>query len=96
VLEVSAVQQDQGALQAGHHGRGDLVEVVAPGMVRVTLGGQLLLDVGMEQPHLGLGQPSQAVAALPGRPQQGRLLAPETLQRRTAKRSSSSSSARSA
>ena len=71
VLEVPAIQQDQRALQAGHHGRGDLVEVVPPGVVRVTLGGQLLLDVGVEQPHLGLGQPSQAVAELPGRPPAG-------------------------
>ena len=29
MLEVAAVQQDQGAFQAGHHGGGGLVEVVA-------------------------------------------------------------------
>jgi hypothetical protein len=51
-------------------------------MVRVALGRQLLLHVGVEQSHLGLGQPPEAVAELPGRGQQGRLVALEALQRR--------------
>jgi hypothetical protein len=38
--------------------------------------------VGVEQSHLGLGQPPEAVAELPGRGQQGRLVALEALQRR--------------
>ena len=49
-------------------------------MVRMTLGGQLLLDLGVEQPHLGLGQASQAVAELPSRAQQRRLVMAEALQ----------------
>src|SRR5829696_1608290 len=65
-------------------------------MLRVSLGGQPLLDVGVEQPHLGLGQPSQAVTKLPGRPQQGGLVAPQPASAPAARRRSSSSSARSA
>ena len=48
----------------------------------MTLGRQLLLDVGVEQLDLGLGQPPQSVAELPGRAQQRRLVMPEALQRR--------------
>ena len=44
----------------------------------MALGAQVLLDVGVEQPDLGLGEAAQAVAELPGRPQKRRLVTPET------------------
>jgi hypothetical protein len=83
VLEVAAIQQDHRPLQAGHQRGGDLVEVVGPGLVGVALGAELLVDVGMEQSDLGLGQPPQAVAELPVYGQQRRLVAPEGGQRRS-------------
>ena len=48
----------------------------------MTLGAEALVDVGVEQAHLGLGQPPQAVAELPGRTQQGRRVVAEALQGR--------------
>jgi hypothetical protein len=52
----------------------------------VTLRGQPLLHVGVEQAHLGLGEASQAVAELPDNAQQRGLVTPEALQRRDGQR----------
>jgi hypothetical protein len=78
----AARQLGRGPLQAGHHRGGDLVEVVGPGLVRVALGAEAVVDVVVEQAHLRLGQAPQAVAELPGRAQQGRRVVAEALQGR--------------